>query len=288
MIKSWFSLLRVSQWVKNLFVFIPVFFAGAFLHVDAVTHVAIAFVAFSLMASAVYILNDYFDIEKDRLHPEKKERPLASGLIKPSAALGVAIVLMVVSSVIAFQQNINLLYILATYLVMNVLYTVRLKHIALVDIAIIALGFLLRIFAGGVAADVPISKWLVIITFLVALFLGLAKRRDEYLIFLAGTNTRKAIEGYNLQFIDVSMVIMAGVTIVSYIMYTLSAGIKNTMDSEYTYLTTFWVVLGILRYLQITIVFEKSGSPTKVIWTDRFLQAVILGWIVSFVVLIYA
>lgn len=286
-IQHWIQLTRVRQWVKNLFVFVPPFFAGQILQPQVFTQSLIAFFSFSLVASSVYILNDSFDAGKDRLHPEKKNRPLAAGHITMSAArLGVAVLLMA-GLLLGYIGGYWLMGILGFYFVMNVAYTLKLKHVALVDVTIIATGFLLRIFAGGFATGVPVSNWLVLIAFLLALFLALAKRRDEYLILLQGTNTRKAIEGYNLQFIDVSMVLLSAVTVVSYIMYTLSAQVQQAMGSQYLYLTTFLVILGILRYLQQTIVFEKSGSPTKLLWTDHFLQLIIVCWVVSFGVLIY-
>lgn len=284
---AWLKLIRVKQWAKNLFLFTPPFFAGAILLPGVLWHAVLGFFSFSLVASAVYILNDWFDIERDKRHPEKKKRPLAAGIIKVNVALGVMLLLLVLGFLPAYWLGSYYAAVLGFYLVMNIGYTVKLKHIALVDVTIIATGFLLRIFAGGFATNIPVSTWLVLIAFLLALFLAMAKRRDEYLMMLDGNNTREAIEGYNLQFIDVSMVLIAAVTVVSYIMYTLSEQVQQAMGSQYLYLTTFLVILGILRYLQQTIVFKQSGSPTKMLWTDHFLQLIILLWVLSFGVMLY-
>lgn len=284
---AWIRLIRVKQWIKNLFLFIAPFFAGRILETEVLLQSVVGFFAFSFIASSVYILNDYFDVAKDKLHPQKMHRPLASGVISRQAAQAGIVVLFLLAFATGYWLGQNFMVVLGLYFVMNIAYTIKLKHVALVDITIIATGFLMRIFAGGFATDIPVSHWLVLVAFLLALFMAMAKRRDEYLILLQGTNTRKAIEGYNLQFIDISMVMIAGVTVVSYIMYTLSASVQMRMGSQYLYLTTFLVILGILRYLQQTIVFERSGSPTNLVLTDRFLQLILLLWVLSFGVLLY-
>lgn len=257
--------------------FTPVFFAGLFNDGDLLIQIVGAFAAFCLVASSVYILNDYFDIEKDKLHPTKKNRPLASGAISKAQGRWGFVTLLLTALTIAVLIDFKLLIVLSIYLFINVLYTLYLKNIALLDISIIAFGFLLRIAAGSYPIDIPVSKWLIIIIFLLAMFMGIAKRRGE-LIHETGAKTRAALKGYNLQFIDTAMVIMASVTVVAYIMYTVSPEVVERIGNDDIYLTTFFVILGILRYLQLTIVFEKTESPTLVFLTDRFMQLNLLGW----------
>jgi 4-hydroxybenzoate polyprenyltransferase len=285
--KNFLRLIRVHQWVKNLFLYVPAFFGGVLLNQEIILVLTIGFFAFSFVASAVYILNDYKDIEKDRLHPEKKDRPLASGAIKQGQALIMFIVMLLAGLSIAYFLNFYFFLITVFYFIMNIAYTLKLKDTPIIDVSIISTGFLLRIFAGGVISDVVVSKWLILLTFLLAMLLALAKRRSEYKVFLTGKKIRKAIKGYNIEFINVSMVMMASVTVVSYIMYTVSTEVIQRIGNDYLYITSFFVILGILRYLQLTLVYDRSGSPTKVLLKDRMTQLLIIVWILVFVVLLY-
>ncbi|MEM9543513.1 MAG: UbiA prenyltransferase family protein [Cyanobacteria bacterium P01_E01_bin.42] len=282
------QLMRVHQWVKNGFIFIPAFFAGKIFVSWVLLNLTIAFVAFSLMASCVYIINDYIDIPHDKLHPEKCKRPLASGAISRYQARIILLLLFAIALALALYLPAFALVTILGYFSMNLLYSFKLKHIAIIDVSIIAIGFLLRVALGGIAAGVPISHWLIMLTFLLAMLLGLAKRRDEFLIYLEGMNTRKSIEGYNLQFIDVSMMLASSVTVVTYIMYTVSEEVIDRIGNDNVYLTTLFPILGIMRYLQQTLVFTKTGSPTKILLSDRFIQLVILLWLLSFGVLLYS
>jgi 4-hydroxybenzoate polyprenyltransferase len=288
-LKDLILLLRINQWVKNTFIFLPVFFGMKITHVNLIWNDIYAFAGFSLIASAVYVFNDLFDIEADQLHPVKKNRPLASGKITKSQAI-ILIMLLLLAGALIFWLKLNQPLIWALvgfYILQNLLYTVKLKHVAIVDIVIISLGFLIRIMIGGAATDTALSQWIVLVTFLLALFLALAKRRDDVLLFeKTGRKMRKNIDGYNLQFLNVSMSIMSAVVIVAYIMYATSAEIVSKMGNH-VYLTSFFVVIGIMRYLQITFVNEDSGSPSKILRTDRFLQLTIAGWLLAFFVLLY-
>lgn len=275
------KLLRPHQWIKNLLLFVPIFFAGRIEDVDLLLQIIIAVSSFSLMASAVYVLNDYFDIEQDKLHPKKRFRPLASGQVSKSQARILFVILLITALIISYLVSVNLTIILGIYLIINILYTIRLKHDAIIDITILASGFLLRIFAGSIPFDIIVSKWLVIMIFLSAMFIGIAKRRGELILENEGT-TRKSLSGYNLQFIDVTMVMMSAITIVCYIMYTVSEEVVARIGSDDIYLTTFFVMLGILRYLQQTIVFGKTEAPTKVFLKDRFIQVCIVLWVAVF------
>ncbi len=280
--------MRPQQYIKNLFIFLPLFFALKITDTGLLTNAFIAFIAFSLTASAVYILNDYHDIEEDRQHPKKKNRPLASGAISKVQALGIMAVLFVAGFGLMAMLSLQAVMILLAYVMMNIAYSLYLKHIAILDVTIIAIGFVLRLFIGSVVTNIPLSMWIVVMTFLLALFMALAKRRDDVLIYLdTGKKMRKVIDGYNLQFLDTAMAIMASVVIVSYTIYTTSPEVVTRVHSQYLYLTALFVILGIMRYLQITFVLKDSGSPTKIVFKDRFIQLTLLGWIITFAWILY-
>lgn len=282
------KLMRPHQYIKNLFIFLPLFFAMKITDTELLFSAFIAFIAFSLTASAIYTLNDYHDIEEDKQHPKKKDRPLASGAISKYQALIIMSVLFIAGFTLMASLSLKAVGILSAYTIMNIAYSFYLKHIAIIDVMIIAIGFVLRLFVGSAVTDIHLSMWIVIMTFLLALFMALAKRRDDVLIYLdTGKKMRKVIDGYNLQFLDTAMAIMASVVIVAYTIYTTSAEVVARFHSEYLYLTALFVILGIMRYLQIAFVHLDSGSPTKIVLKDRFVQLTLLGWIISFTWILY-
>jgi 4-hydroxybenzoate polyprenyltransferase len=282
------KLMRLSQYTKNLFLFLPIFFSGEIINIELFKYTTVAFIGFSLSASAIYILNDSLDKEDDQMHPIKKFRPLASGLISLKEAFTIMSILLVTGSTIMAFQSIYAFILLFIYIALNFLYSFRLKHIPIIDITIISVGFVLRIFIGAIVTDTPLSKWIVIMTFLLALFLALAKRRDDVIHFIkTGKKMRKVIDGYNLQLIDGSMVIMSSVIIVTYLLYTTSVEVVQRFDNENLYLTSLFVLLGMLRYMQISFVKNKGGSPTKILLSDVFLISIISAWLISFLYLIY-
>ncbi|MEM8897594.1 MAG: UbiA prenyltransferase family protein [Bacteroidota bacterium] len=285
--QAYLRLMRPYQYIKNTFIFLPAFFALRIMDTDILWKMLGIFIAFSLMASAVYILNDARDAEEDKLHPEKKLRPIASGKVSLSSAYTLMVGLILTSVVMLFFLDKQALIYTGIYFFMNVLYTFKLKQIPVLDLFIIAMGFEIRILLGGEAGDIPLSMWIIIITYLLALFLGLAKRRDDVLLAAQGTKVRKSIRGYNLEFINGGMMIMASVLIVAYISYTVSREVQLKFDSEYLYITVLFVIMGILRYMQITFVEKRSGNPSKILLTDPFLQITILCWVITFIILIY-
>ncbi len=282
-------LLRPHQYVKNLFVFLPLFFGMKFLDFKKLFITCIAFICFSLVASAVYVFNDIYDVEEDKKHPEKRNRPIASGKISRGEAFGIFWALLLVAILLTrLTLPSRVLGVLLIYVVANLLYTFKLKHIAILDITVIAFGFVLRLFAGALTGNIVLSHWIILMTFLLALFLALAKRRADLLVFLTdGKILRKSIEGYNLTFVDTAMSIMAAVIIVSYVLYTVSAEVIRRFHTDNLYGTTFFVILGVLRYLQITFVKEESGSPTRILLHDRFLQGIVISWLILFGLIIY-
>ncbi|CAI6148819.1 MAG: Decaprenyl-phosphate phosphoribosyltransferase [uncultured Sulfurimonas sp.] len=276
------TLLRPHQYVKNLFVFAPLIFAFNF-NQESVFNATIAFILFSLLASSIYVLNDFMDIEEDKKHPTKKNRPLASGAISLTSANFLFLGLSSSTLIVTYIFSHELFAVLVMYFVLNILYSYRFKHIAIVDIFIIATGFVLRLFAGAQVTDTTLSMWIIIITFLLAIFLALAKRRDDVLLSIEGKETRKNIDGYNLEFVNAAMVLMSGVVILSYLQYTVSPEVIARIGSEYLYLTTMFVILAILRYMQITFVEQQSGSPSKIVLKDTFIKITLILWLISFV-----
>ncbi len=282
------KLIRPHQWVKNIFVFAPAYFSRELFIKENFIALSMGFLSFSLVASAIYIVNDYKDISLDQQHPEKKNRPLASGKAKPLFAMLLMAAFVITGFGIAITLNKSFLVLLGVYFMMNISYSLGLKNISILDIIIVAFGFLLRALSGGVIISIPISQWLIIMVFLLAVFLAMAKRRDDVLMYLSlGKSMRKSVRDYNLDFANTSMSMLCGVIIVAYLMYTISPDVVARMHSDNIYLTTIFVIAGMLRYLQITFVENNSGSPTKILYTDKFIIFTILGWLASFYVIIY-
>ena len=289
-----FRLIRPKQWVKNVFVLIPLFFGGELLNVHAVVAALFTFVSFCFAASSIYCLNDVIDVEADRRHPVKCNRPVASGLVSERmawllmAGFFVAAVLVLLCAILCYGLPWHTLGIIVFYWLLNIAYCTRLKQYAIIDVCVVAFGFVLRILAGGLATGVVLSKWLVLMTFLLTLFLSFAKRRDDVLRMEAtGEAPRKNTSRYNITFINQAITITAAVTLVCYIMYTVSPEVVARVHTEYVYLTTVFVLLGLLRYIQLAVVDKRSGDPTKVILRDRFTQLIVLAWGLSFLVIIY-
>jgi 4-hydroxybenzoate polyprenyltransferase len=282
-------LLRPQHYLKNITLFFPLFFAMQISQTGLIIDTALAFFSFSCCASAIYILNDYRDIEADRLHPRKKMRPLASGAIPPTRAFILMGFLLFFGFGLMLFLSPQASCVLAGYILMNIAYCFGLKKISILDVTFIAIGFVLRLFIGSIVGNIPLSMWIIVITFLLSLFLALAKRRDDVLVFLkTGKKMRDSIDGYTLQFVDAAMMIMASIVIVSYLLYTTSTEVIHKLHSDHLYLTAVFVVLGVMRYLQIALVEENSGSPTDVLLHDRFMQITILGWFTSFSWILYA
>ena len=287
------QLLRPHQWLKNVFVLIPMFFGGSLLDPEDIRASLLTFLAYSFVASSVYCFNDINDVEADRRHPVKCKRPLASGAV----SMGTAWMLMALMFVLAALMTallgdrghiLKVGGVLLFYYILNICYCAKLKQYAIVDVCIVAFGFVLRVLAGGFATDITLSKWLVLMTFLLTLFLSFAKRRDDVLrMNETGEPPRKNTIRYNLTFINQAITITASVTLVCYIMYTVSPEVVARLGSDLLYLTSVFVLLGLLRYMQITVVDKKSGDPTKIMLRDRFTQLVVMLWALTFLILIY-
>lgn len=286
------SLARPHQWLKNLFVFLPMFFAGKLADPFCWKECFIAFLAFSLMASSIYCLNDIMDVEADRLHPKKKMRPIASGAVSVMQAAILTILLFScsIASLFLCQNDVwkTAALILLGYFVLNIAYCLRLKRYPIIDVFIIALGFVLRLALGGVMCQIWLSPWIVCLTFLLTLFLAFAKRRDDVILHEEqGIVVRKNITSYNSAYLNQTLGILASITIVCYIIYSVDSEVETRLGSSYVYVTSIFVLAGLLRYLQIALVDAKSGSPTKILIKDRFVQFCILGWLLTFLLIIY-
>lgn len=287
-----FLLLRPYQWVKNTFIFLPLFFGGLVYDFDLLLKSIIAFFAYSFAASSIYCFNDIWDVESDKQHPKKKNRPIAKGTISKGMAYVIMFISLIISIVITLvgfdKQAIEVLSIILFYWLLNIAYCIILKHIALIDVFTIAIGFVLRIILGGVATGIILSHWIIIMTFLLALFLAFAKRRDDVVMYEnTGVKVRKNVNRYNIDFMNQAITIVATITVIAYIMYTVSPDVVARIKSPYLYMTSIFVLLGIMRYLQLTIVDIKSGSPTKVLMKDHFVQSCIIGWILTFIIILY-
>lgn len=281
------KLCRVHQWVKNGFIFLPAFFGQA-LSGETGIQLFLGFLCFSFLASAVYIFNDVIDAPADRLHNEKKHRPIASGAVSAGTAYVVTGTLVVISLSGAFFIKEMFLAACGVYLFQNILYSTWLKKFALIDITIISLGFLIRLFAGGVIAEVPISSWMYIMAFLLAMLLALGKRRDDLIILKnEGTEVRKSVKGYSLEYVNIVSVMLSAVTLVAYIMYTLSPEVIERVGNNHVYVTSLFVFLGLMRYLQLALVYESTGNPTMIMLKDNPTRLTVLGWLLTFGYLLY-
>lgn len=286
--KNYIKLIRPKDWAKNLFLFVPLFFAGKFFNQQILLQLSAGFFCFNLVASSIYIINDYRDIEEDKKHPVKKMRPLASGNINKTSALILGFICMSAGFTGAWMIGDKFMFVLGLYFIMNLFYSFGLKNVPILDIFIIAIGFVLRIKAGSIIGNVGLSGWIIIMVFLLALFMALAKRRDDVLLKLtSGSDMRKAVNGYNLDFINTAVSLVCAVMIVAYFMYTTSPEIIKRLQTYHLYNTCLFVLAGIFRYLQLIYVQGDSQSPTKILYKDRFIQVTIILWIISFYLILY-
>ena len=290
-IKNYMKILRPKQWMKNFFVMLPLFFGGELFNGKALLAGAITFLAYSFAASSIYCFNDIHDVDDDRRHPVKCLRPIASGAVSASVAYALMFICFALSMLSMFflpDYALQTGGILLLYWLLNLAYCARLKQYAIIDVCIVAFGFVLRLLAGGFATHIPLSKWIVLMTFLITLFMSFAKRRDDVIrMERTGEAPRKNTIRYNLTFINQVITITASVTLVCYIMYTVSPEVIQNFQTDYLYLTTIFVLVGLLRYIQLTVVDQKSGDPTKVLLKDRFTQLVVVAWLLTFLLIIY-
>lgn len=277
---AWLRLLRPQQWVKNGFVLFPLVFSGQFTRMESVREALAAFCAFCLVASGVYAGNDVVDRQADRAHPTKRHRPVAAGIIPVGGALAVAAGCVVAALAIALAVHPALAGIIAAYLGLNVLYTLWLKRMVLLDVFTIAAFFVLRLLAGATAIAVTPSIWLLLCGGLLALYLGFAKRRHELLLLgEQSTEHRSVLTEYSPMFLDQMSTVLLSVTVVSYIMYTVSEQKLAEVGSYALTGSTVFVLYGVFRYLYL-VHQRQQGSPTETLLTDRSLIVAVVLWVV--------
>jgi decaprenyl-phosphate phosphoribosyltransferase len=287
-LKEYLKLLRPKDWAKNLYLFVPMFFASELFNLDKLISVFYGFIAFSFTASSIYILNDYRDREDDRRHPVKCKRPLAAGTISPGPALTLFAILLVAGLGLGWFLGPEFLFVLGLYFLINLFYSLGLKNISILDLFILAAGFVLRIKAGSIASDVPLSEWIQIMVFLLSLFMAIGKRRDDLLLKLSsGTDMRKSVRSYNLEFLNTMLAIVAAIIIVAYLMYTMDQMTQARLHTYRLYYTSVFVIAGLMRYLQIIYVNSDAGSPTKILYRDRFIQVTLILWFTSYISILY-
>jgi len=271
---AFIRLLRPRQWVKNAFIVAPLFFTPAAWTKSQSVAVLLTVIVFCFLSSTVYVINDYADREADGLHPEKKKRPIASGEISPAGAIAIAAVLFAVAAALAIGLLPHAVVIVAgLYFAINLLYSFGLKHVSILDVLIVAAGFVLRVDAGAAAIEVEPTVWIVVCTGLLALFLGLGKRRGELvLVESRQTPGRRALDGYSLPVVDQLVTVVASATIVVYALYTFSA-----RDSRTLMITIPYVVFGIFRYL---LILHRDGGeePDRILMTDRPILGSVALW----------
>lgn len=281
--------MRPRQWTKNiLFVFPAIIFDAKLFNADLLLRVIIASCLLILMSGTVYIINDLIDVENDKRHPRKRFRPIPSGRLPLSLARLSSVLIPTFTLIIAFAFNFPLFTILSTYLILQILYSFQLKHIALLDVMAVAAGFVLRVMAGGVVIDVTISPWLYAFTGLLALFLVIAKRRQE-LVKLGeeAKSTRPIFQQYNLSLLDDMLRIVTTSTLMTYILYTIEVQTMTINDTNFGLLTVPFVLYGLFRYLYLIHVEDESDAPDEVLLKDRPMQATVILAGITFVIILY-
>jgi len=271
--------------VKNLFIFAPLFFDFQFDN-ETVFNAVVTFVLFCFLASGVYIFNDIFDLEADRIHPVKRSRPLSSRMITVKKGIIIGIVLIFTSLLMALTINLRVFLVFVCYLVINILYNLFLKKIPILDVFVISFCFIIRIFAGSYATDIPASYWILIMTFLLSMFLGFSKRRAD--VILAKNNIHVLntnIKIFSTGTINCILYVFATLICTTYIAYTISREVVIRMGSPYVFLTSGFVVIGVLRYIQLIKSSKKYKDPTATVIDDWKLQSIIFVWILSFVII---
>lgn len=279
--------LRPADWIKNVFVGAPLFFSGQATDFQKVSLTVLVALAFCTMSSAVYLLNDICDQKQDRYHPTKCFRPIASGALGVRVAASAILVLAIVSLVLA-SFSWRVVGVLGCYGLINIAYSLWIKQIVVMDVISLGIGFVFRVYGGGFAIGVLPSSWLVLTTFLLSLFLALAKRRQELLLIgKEAAVHRPVLEQYSIKFIDELISVVTPVTLVTYILYTLDSVTVARFQSDHLFLTSLFVVFGIFRYLYLIHQNNLGGSPTDLVIQDIPLILAILGWILSFALIVY-
>lgn len=292
-------LIRVHQWIKNVFVFVPLLFSLHLFDKDYFETTLLAFLVFCLASSAIYVINDLVDIESDRAHPVKKDRPLPSGAISQTAAMITASLLLVLVFWMMMYFNVEFILLVVAFVVLNVLYSFWLKNLVLLDVFSIAAGFSIRVLAGAFVIQVPISSWLLLTTMFISLFLGVMKRRSELVLVTenirqktdstdqAGSQSRKVLAQYSLNFADQMATIAATGVIVCYALYTVAPRTISIFQTERLIYTTPFVVFGIFRFMYLEYINGKGENTTRALATDLPMIINVILYSLATVMIIY-
>lgn len=281
------QLIRIKQWIKNFFLFAPLVFSHHLFELGYISIALKAFVSFCFLSSVVYIINDIADLEQDKNHPTKKNRPLPSGKISIPNAIIISFIFFVGMIILAYDLNPKFKFALTVYFIINILYSFKLKQIVLLDIFFIAFGFMIRIIAGGWVINVYISSWLILTTLFLSLFLAVTKRRSELAVIENNLSTRKVLNDYSILFADQLATISAAGTVISYALYTVSERTREIFQTENLVFTTPFVVYGIFRYLYLVHKKNLGENPTQIIITDIPMIINILLWVFASIGIIY-
>ena len=272
------KLIRIPQWIKNFFVFVPLVFSLNLFKGDYFLTSFTGFLAFCLTSGIVYIINDIADVEADRAHPKKKNRPIASGRISPGQGIVISIIFAGGVAGLCLNVSTSFIFLLMLFFLINVLYSIKLKHMVLLDIFSIAAGFLIRVLAGAVIISVTISSWLVLTTMFISLFLAVMKRHSELEILTENSNveTRKVLAFYSLNFADQLATVAAAGVIICYALYTVSERTISVFNTENLIYTTPFVVFGIFRYMFLVYMNKQGENTTQILLTDLQLMVTVI------------
>lgn len=281
--------MRIHQWSKNFLIFAALIFSKNLSNTDLALQAVVAFCSFCLLSSAVYVFNDVLDVDKDRLHPKKRNRPIAAGKVPIPAAIGCAVLLGILSFVIAWgvDRGIQLSLILGGYLLVNVFYCLVLKRVVIADVLTVAVGFLLRIKAGGVAVSVPLSPWLILCTFFLASFLAICKRRSELALTENSAGARTVLADYSFPILDVLVAVTASVSIMTYALYTVAAETVDQFGTTGIIYTLPVVLFGVGRYIFLVYQRKEGEDPAAVILTDGGIILAVILWLAMAIFAVY-
>ena len=289
MLLNYLKLTRIPQWIKNLFVFVPLLFSLHLFDSNYFLTTLEAFITFCLASSLIYVINDLIDIEADRAHPVKKNRPLAAGKISKLNATIVIAFLAILIVILLLSFNAEFTYIVGGFVALNVLYSFWFKHIVILDIFSIAAGFTIRVLAGAIVISVPVSSWLVLTTIFISLFLGVMKRHSELLLSTSidGASSRKVLSQYSLNFADQMATVAAAGVIICYALYTVSERTVSIFNTEDLIYTTPFVVYGIFRYMYLEYISNKGDNTTRIVLTDLQLIVTVIAYTITTILIIY-
>jgi 4-hydroxybenzoate polyprenyltransferase len=280
--------LRVQQWIKNFFVFAPLIFSQNVFNLPLLIKSSLAFVLFCLLSGAAYILNDIQDLEEDKIHPVKSKRPLVSGKVKKNHAIIACVFLVLFGLIGAYLLNVHFFIALLIYFILQIAYSGWLKHVVIIDVFLIATGYLIRVIAGGLAIEIQLSPWLFICTILIALFLALSKRRHELVLLDKNAEIHRAIlKEYTPQLLDQMISVVTASTVISYCLYTVSSETVAKFGTKNLLFTVPFVLYGIFRYLYLVHQKDEGGSPEALIIKDKPLLVDLFLWISTAMLILY-